>query len=199
MEVHRRISEDGRSISAVKHRVCCAESVVDRLNERVFLRRGVGARLKGQFIDSAVFASLLYGLDHCAFGARDRRCLDGFFLRLAKRVLHMRHDYHLSYTEAEERLGVERPSQRLARNRLRWTGHALRSEDSVLQEVLTFVPEGGARCRGRPKLRFYDTLKAALADRGVTLHARSQDDFWRLLQEMSADRISWKKIVKWGR
>jgi len=194
-----RISEDGRTISAVKHRVCCAESVVDRLNERVFRRRGVGARLKGHFIDSAVFASLLYGLEQCAFGARDRRCLDGFFLRLAKRVLHMRHDYHLSYTEAEERLGVERPSQRLARNRLRWTGHALRSEDSVLQEVLTFVPEGGARRRGRPKLRFYDTLKADLADRGVTLHARSQDDFWRLLQEMSADRISWQKIVKWGR
>ena len=113
--------------------------------------------MKGHFIDSAVLASLLYRLEQCAFDARDRRSLDGFFLRLAKRVLHLRYDYHLSYTEAEAQLGVERPSQRLARNRLRWTGHALHSEDSVLQEVLSFRLEGGARCRGRPKLRFYDT------------------------------------------
>ena len=148
---------------------------------------------------SAVFASLLYGLEHCALGARDRRRLDGYFLRLAKRVLQLRYDYHLSYEEAEQRLGVERPSQQLTRNRLRWIGHALRSDDIVLREVLTFVPEGGARRRGRPRLRFYDTLKADLAERNVVLLARSQDEFWRLLQEKTADRTNWQKIVKWRR
>ena len=54
---------------------------------------------------------LLYGLEHCALGARDRRRLDGYFLRLAKRVLQLRYNYHLSYNEAEQRLGVEWPSQ----------------------------------------------------------------------------------------
>ena len=135
------------------------------------------------FVSSAVFASLLYGLEHCALSARDHRCLDGYFLRLAKRVLHLRYDYHLSYTEAEERLGVERPSQRLAKNRLRWIGHALRSVDIVLQEVLTFTPEGGARRRGRPKLRFYDTVKVDLLDRDIILPARNQTEFWQLLGE----------------
>jgi hypothetical protein len=115
-------------------------------------------------MSSAVFASLL----HCALGARNRRQLDGYFLRLAKRVLHLRYDYHLSYTEAEQRLGVERPSQQLARDRLRWTGHALRSKDTAMREVITFIPEGGARRRGRPRLRFYDTLKVALAERNIT-------------------------------
>lgn len=194
-----RISEDGKTISAVKHRICCAESVVERLNARVFRRRAVGARLKGHFVSTAVFASLLYGLEHCAFGARDRRCLDGYFLRLAKRILHLRYDYHLSYPEAEERLGVERPSHRLARDRLRWTGHALRSEDTVLQEVLAFTPEGGARRRGRPKLRFYDTVKADLADRDISLPTRDQTEFWQLLREKAADRVGWQKIVNWRR
>jgi hypothetical protein len=182
-----------------KHRTCCAESVVDRLNQRVFRRCAVGARLKGHFISSAVFASLLYGLEHCAFSPRDRRCLDGYFLRLAKRVLHLRYDYHLSYTEAEERLGVERPSQLLAKNQLRWIGHALRSEDTVLQEVLTFKPEGGARRRGRPELRFYDTLKADLSERDITLPSRNQSEFWQLLSEKTADRVSWQKTVNWRR
>ena len=194
-----RISEDGKTISAVKHRICCAESVVERMNVRVFRRRAVGARLKGHFVSTAVFASLLYGLEHCAFSARDYRCLDGYFLRLTKRILHLRYDYHLSYPEAEERLGVERPSRRLARDRLRWTGHVLRSEDTVLQEVLSFTPEGGARRRGRPNLRFYDTVKADLADRDISLPTRDQAKFWQLLREKAADRVSWNKIVNWGR
>ena len=194
-----RIAEDGKTLTAVKHRICCAESVVERLNERVFHRQTVDAHLKGQFIDSAVFASLLYGLEHCALGARDRRCMDGYFLRLAKRVLHLRHDYHLSYTEAEERLGVDRPSFKLARNRLRWTGHALRSEDTVLQEVLFFRPEGGARRRGRPKLRYYDTVKADLFDRGISIPTRDQAGFWHILTEMTADRAGWQEIVNWRR
>ena len=116
-------------------------------------------------MDTAVFASLLYGLEHCAFSARDRRCLDGYFLRLAKRILHIRYDYHLSYAEAKAKLAIERPSYRLARERLGWTDHALRSEDAVLQEVLKFIPEGGACRRGRLNLCYYDTLKNDLADR----------------------------------
>ena len=193
------LAENGKTLPAVKHRICCAESVVKRLNDRVFCRRAVGARLKGHFVDTAVFASLLYGLEHCAFGGRDRRRLDGFFLRLAKRILHLPYDYHLSYEEAEDRLGVERPSLRLARDRLRWTGHALRSEDTVLQEVLAFTPEGGARRRGRPKLRFYDTLKADLMERNIDLHSRDQLEFWKLLSEKAADRVAWQKLVNWGR
>ena len=190
-----RLAEDGSTTEAVKHRICCAESVVERLNKRVFRRRTVGGRLKGQFMRSAVFASLLYGLEHCALGARDRRRLDGYFLRLAKRVLQLRYDYHLSYVEAEQRLGVERPSLQLEKNRLRWIGHALRSEDVVLREVLSFVLEGGIRRRGRPRLRFYDTMKANLATRSISLPARNREEFWGQLQEMAVDRKNWKKIV----
>ena len=80
-----------------------------RLNARVFQRRAINNKLKGQFINTAVFASLLYGLEHCPFGDHDRRCLDGFFLRLSKRVMRLRYDHHLSYQEAEEKLGIQRP------------------------------------------------------------------------------------------
>jgi len=77
-------------------------------------RRSVSDILKGHFLESAVFSLLLYGLEHCVMGIRDRRFLDGYFLRLAKRIMHMRFDYHLSFVEAEERLGVCRPSLRIA-------------------------------------------------------------------------------------
>ena len=183
-----RFTEDGSTLAALKHRICCAESVVTRLNKRVFRRRTVGGKLKGQFISSAVFASLLYGLQYCAFGKRDQRCLDGYYLRLVKRVLHLPHDHHLSYEEAEERTGVERPSMRLSKERLRWTGHALRSDDTVLTEVLVFVPEGGRRSRGRPRLRFYDTVKADLIARSMYVVVRCYVvvDFARLTESLAS-------------
>ena len=190
-----RFAEDGKTLDAVKHRICCAESVVTRLNPRVFGRRSIPGKLKGQFVSSAVFASLLYGLKYCAFSKRDQRCLDGFYLRLVKRILHLPHDYHLSYVEAENRIGVERPSQRLATDRLRWTGHALRSDEKVLSEVLLFVPEGGRRGRGRPPLRFYDTLKSDLKARNINIGVKRQEDFWDVLTTRAADRDSWRTEV----
>ena len=188
-------AEDGNSLAAVKHRICCAETIVKRLYPRVFRRRAVNNRLKGNFVGSAVIASLLYGLQHCSFGKREQRCLDGYFLRLAKRVMRLPHDFHLSYAVAEERLGVKRPSTLLAKERLRWIGHALRSEDTVLLEVLTFVPEGGARGRGRPRRRFYDTIKTDLLARGIVIEARDQKYFWPALAEISLDRNAWRTVV----
>ena len=129
------------------------------------------------FVGSAVIASLLYGLQHCSFGKREQRCLDGYFLRLAKLVMRLPHHFHLSYTVAEERLGVKRPSTLVAKERLRWIGHALRSDDTVLLEVLTYVPEGGARGRGRPRRRFFDTIKTDLSARGINIDARDQKYF----------------------
>ena len=188
-------SEDGSTIGAVKHRICCAESIVKRLNTRVFRRRAVSSQLKGNFIDSAVFSSLLYGLEHCAFGKRDQRCLDGYFLRLPKRVMRLPHEYHLSYVEAEHRLGVQRQSSRLRRERLRWTGHVMRSDDAVLREVLEFIPEGGARGRGRPRRRVYDTIKEDLAARNVVVEARDQKNFWSVITTKGADRVEWRTAV----
>ena len=193
-----RFAEDGSTLSAIKHRICCAKSVVERLNARVFCRRSVSNSLKGRFISSAVIASLLYGLENCAIGPRDKRCLDGFFLRLAKRVMLLPYNHHLSYQEAEQRLGVARPSLHLAKARLRWIGHALRSEDSVLTEVLTFVPTGGARGRGRPRRRFFDTFKADLAERHIDPDTRDHSKFWSAVSLMVSDRSRWKSIVNMG-
>ena len=190
-----RFSEDGRTLSAIKHRICCAESVVTRLNTRVFRRKAVHHHLKGLFVQSAVFASLTYGLQYCAVSKRDRRCLDGYYLRLIKRICLLPHDYHLSYEEAVVRSGVERPSLKLTRERLRWTGHVLRAEEPVLREVLSFVPEGGSRGRGRPRLRFFDTVKLDMRDRNIDVQYRKQQDFWEALGPLASDRTMWRKEI----
>ena len=90
---------------------------------------------------------------------------------------------------------ISRPSLHLARDCLRWTGHALRSDDTGHSEVLQFVPEGGRRRIGRPRLRYYDTLKADLSARGVIVNARKQEDFWRVVTRLAADRKKWRNDI----
>ena len=68
--------------------------------------------------------------------------------------------------------------------RLRWTGHVLRCDDVVLYEVLTFTPEGGTRGRGRPRRRFYDTVKEDMAMKNIAIVAIRV-----------ADRKNWRQTV----
>ena len=187
--------EDCLTLPSVKHRICCAESVVTRLNPRVFRRRAIEQNLKGKFIESAVFGSLLYGLQYCTFSKRDQRCLDGYYLRLVKRVCLLPFGYHLSYERAQKCVDVELPSQHVSRELLRWTGHVLRSNEQVLIEVLTFVPSSGKRGRGRPRPRFYDTIKADLKERNIVVDTKKQSVFWDELTVRAQDRCCWRKEV----
>ena len=77
--------EDGNVLAAFKHRICCAETVVKRLNPSVFQRQSVSNQLTGKFINTAVFASLLYSLQYCKPGKRELRCLD----RITECLLHL--------------------------------------------------------------------------------------------------------------
>ena len=92
--------------------------------------------------------------------------------------MYLRYDYHLSYEKAEEELGIQRPSLRLTEERLRWTGHMLRSADSVLYEVLVFIPYGGACRRGRPRRRFSDTIKTDMSNRNINIRHTEHRQFW---------------------
>ena len=70
-----------------------------------------------------------------------------------------------------------------------------RSPDAVLQEVLQFMQAGGARGRGRPRLRLFDTVKSDLKERGIHLNSK-QAVFWEQIKQLTASREDWKKLVQ---
>jgi hypothetical protein len=74
-------------------------------------------------------------------------------------------------------------------NRLRWAGHVIRLEEqSPTRRVLVAVAEG-KRQRGRPKLRWEDSVMddaRTLGDRNWRNAARNKDDWQKLLRKALA-------------
>ena len=104
--------------------------------------------------------------------------------------MRLPHNHHLAYVVAERALGVQCPSKR------DFVGSGLHcSNDSVLTEVLTFIPEGGARGRGRPRRCFIDTIKTDLLARNINIIAQDHVSFWSALADMSHDHVAWQAVV----
>ena len=94
---------------------------------------------------------------------------------------------------------TRRPRNSLAFG-VRHSGHVLRSEDSVLREVLVFIPDGGACGRGRPRRRYFDTIKSDMADRSINIASKEQHWFWEELATIAVDRQQWRsRVGKGGR
>ena len=72
------------------------------------------------------------------------------------------------------------------------------ADDEVLYEVLVFSPENGNRGRGRPRLRFYDTVKSDLKATDIFISYRTQQQFWDALKARAAERLSWRKEIVLG-
>ena len=76
----------------------------------------------------------------------------------------------------------------LIRKNLRWTGHLMRmSPDRLPKQVLYSQLSSDHRKRGRPHLRFKDTIKRNLKLRDM------KPDTWTSL---SQQRDKWKALVK---
>ena len=62
--------------------------------------------------------------------------------------------------ELREETGVQRSlTERLVRNRLQWAGHVERMADDRLPKRAAELRERGRRRRGRPRLRWEDSVK----------------------------------------
>ena len=83
-----------------------------------------------------------------------------------------------------KRAGLPSMEDLLIRNNLRWTGHLLRMPtDRLPRQVLYSQLPDGQRPHGRPRLRYKDTFKRTLKNRGIDTNSWKslalQRDVWR--------------------
>ena len=96
--------------------------------------------------------------------------------------------YKMTNKEILERIGPPSMEDLLIRKNLRWTGHLMRmSPDRLPKQILYYQLSSGHRKRGRPRLRFKDTIKKNLKLRYI------KTDSWTSL---SQQRDKWRAVVK---
>ena len=89
----------------------------------------------------------------------------------------------------QEKLGnigrakVEPIATVMRRRRLEWFGHIKRGDETEYIRAVAEMKMKGKRIRGRPKLRWYDTIRRDLKA-------------WKIKEEWATDRERWKRLCK---
>ncbi|XP_074612810.1 uncharacterized protein LOC141869503 [Acropora palmata] len=78
----------------------------------------------------------------------------------------------------------------LTQSQLRWSGHLVRMQDNRLPKQLFYSEQTeGHRSRGRPKLRYKDTLKKSLQKCDI------DEEQW---ETMATNRYEWRQAIRKG-
>ena len=128
--------------------------------------------------------TMIFTMQHCAISSGSTARFLCFNYTVNSLIVY----HKVTNKEILERTGLPSMEDLLIRKNLRWTGHLMRmSSDRLPKQVLYSQLSSGHRKRGRPRLRFKDTIKRNLKLRDIKI------DSWTSL---SQQRDKWRARVK---
>ena len=146
-----------------------------RLRERLWNIHNVSIRVKGIIYRAIILSTLLYGAE--TVYRRHEKKLHAFMMRHLRSIMKIRWQDKVTNIKVLKRAGLPSMEELLMRKYLRWTGHLLRMPtDRLSRQVLYSQLPDGQQPRGRPRLRYKDTIK-------------------RNLKKMDIDTNSWKSLA----
>ena len=159
----------------IARRLAKASVSFGSLRAKVWEKSGISTATKLKVYKAVVLPSLLYGCETWTVYARHAKKLNSFHMRCLRSIMRIRQEDRVPDTEVLERANAESVFSLLKRAQLRWAGHVYRMEDSRIPKQLLYGElASGTRKRGRPKLRFKDTLKASMKDCHIDPETREQ-------------------------
>ena len=174
----------------VNARLAKASVAFGRLYDNVWNRRGITTETKLKVYRAIVLTTLLYGCETWTVYQRHARKLNYFHTTSLRKLLGIKWQDKVPDTEVLERAGMTSIFTMLKQAQLRWAGHVVRMPDHRLPKRLLFGElERGKRCRGAPKKRFKDCLKASLKDFNI------EPTTWEI---EALDRSGWRSTVHKG-
>ena len=89
--------------------------------------------------------------------------------------------------ELRKEVGVrESFTRKLVRSQIKWAGHVERMEGKRLTKRVDVLRVEGRKRRGRPRMRWVESVKRDLVGEGVEWRMRARDGgWWRWLVEMA--------------
>ena len=171
----------------ISRRLAKASVSFGSLREKVWEKSGISTTTKLAVYKAVVLPSLLYGCETWTVYARHAKKLNSFHMRCLRRILHVKQEDKIPDTEVLEMSHCESVFSLLKKSQLRWAGHVHRMADTRIPKQLLYGELAcGSRKRGRPKLRYKDTLKASMKDCLI------DPDTW---EQTASNRPAWRHQV----
>ena len=179
------ISSDGCIDDEIQRRTAKASASSGRLRQRLWNNHHVSMRVKGKIYRAIVLSTLLYGGEAWTMYRRQVRKLHVFMMRHLRSIMRITWMDKVTNKEILERTAIYGRSSDQKESPVDWTPH----EDVTRQATKagSLLPTSGHRKRGRPRLRFKDTIKRNLKLRNIKI------DSWTSL---SQQRDKWRATVK---
>ena len=182
------VSNDGRIDVEIQKRMAKASAAFGRLRQRLWNNHHVCTRVKGKIYRAIVISTLLYGAESWTVYRQQAKKLHAFMMRHLRSILKITLMDKVTNEEILDRTGLPSMESLLIRKNLRWTGHIMRLPPNRLPKQILFSQlASGNRERGRPRLRYKDTIKRNLKLRNIGL------DNWA---NLTTQRATWRKAVK---
>ena len=178
------IANDGHIEAELQKRISKASMSFWRLRERLWNNHNVSIRVKGKIYRAIILSTLLYGAETWTVYRRYVKKLHAFMMRHMRSIMKIRWQDKVTNIKVLKRAGLPSMEDLLIRKNLRWRGHLLRMPTGCLpRQVLYSQLPDGQRPRGRPRLRYKDTIKRNLKKRDIYTNSWKslalQRDVWR--------------------
>ena len=145
-------------------------------------------REKGKIYRAIILSTLLYSAETWTVYRRHVKKLHAFMMNNLRSIMKNRWQDKVIKIQVLKRALLPSMEELLIRKNLRGTGHRLRMPtDRLPRQVLYSQLPDGQRSRGRPRLRYKDTIKRNLKKRDI------DTNLWK---SMALQRDVWRDTVK---
>jgi hypothetical protein len=171
----------GGAVEASRMRVKCAWKKFRELSP-ILTTRGASLTLKGKIYNACVRSAMIYGSETWPMKVEDMQRLERTERMMVRHMCGVTLKNRNSSVELNQRLRIDKVSDVIRRNRLRWFGHVERKDDNDWVKACQRMVVTGERGRGRGK----KTWRECVTDDMKALNLEECD-----LQ----DRLKWRKGI----
>ena len=177
------MAENGDLDAEMTHRIQSGWKNWKRVSE-ILCDRRISLRVKGKYTrQKNLRPAMMYGAETWAVKKAQEKKLDVAEMRILRWMSGVTKLDNIRNERIRRITKVGEISKKVQESRLKWYGHVLRREDEYVGKRVMRMEVPGKRRRGRPKLRWLDSIRNELSER-------------ELSREDAQDRARWRRLIR---
>jgi len=167
--------------------MCKVSVAFGRLREKLWNNNDVTIRVKCQVYRAIVLTTLLYSSKSWMLYTSQVRKLNSFMMKQLKSIMKFKWWQKISSTKILQRAKLTPIYNQVIICNFKWVGHIARMDEHRLpKQTLFFQLVSGHKKRGRPKLRYKDTIQRNLKEKSIEVK-----NWYNLAQ----NRALWRRLI----